>query len=646
MPSPRRLAPGALAPLIPAALLLFGALALVACSGQSEAKGPELGMLSLRTVHVPLLEERDRLSKRRLPKGVPPKYDVYRPTGTTIGPRGERRAVGFRAPGFLEYELPELPPGATLEYSTCVVRQSYAGTGSVQVRVELNGELLDEGTLSSSASLPKEERGWRTRSLPLHSGGTLRLTATYEGDQERPPEVAFGTLEVVTYDGIEETLASPDEPNVILIVVDTLRADRLHAYGYERECTPNLDALAARGTLFEEAYSPTPWTSPSCTSIFTALAPPAHQLGERSATMSSKWTTIGEAFQRRGFRTLGVSANPWVSVVRNFDQGFETFVDFRWQRSPELLGTALGWLEDNGDRRFFAYIHLVDPHFPYDPPEGFDTGFDDELPTDFVSSEFSRTRNRLKQGRRNGSAALREALARDASILYDAEIAATDAALGDFFEGLEGLGLLGSTVIAVTSDHGEEFLEHGLLGHTSQLHRESTHVPLILAGPGIEAGQRIEQGVEVRFIGPTLLHAIDMPPQDDLMGPNLLSETDRSLVADQPIFLTSNLGLFRPTESLIKLEQRELHGLRLGEELFFWSPETPGPKKHALYDLGRDPEARRDVSALESARVTELEGQVRAWIEGNEALGLHGANLGEADRGLLEALGYVVGDGD
>lgn len=627
-------------------LLAWAASTLSGCSGETEAKVPELGMLELRQVVLPLLEERDHLAQRHLPEGERLNFDLFRPAGTAVGPRGDRRGIGVRAPATLVYELPDLPEGALLEYSTCVVRKSYVGTGEVDFKVRLNGEILDEATMSASESTPTEERSWRTARIPLATGGRLVLSATYEGDQETAPEVAFGTLEVVTYDLTEQTVGSPDEPNVILIVVDTLRADRLHAYGYGRDCSPNLDALAERGVLFEEAFAPTPWTSPSSTSIFTSLAPPAHRLGAKSATLSTRLTTIGEAFQRRGFRTLGVSANPWVSVARNFDQGFGTFVDFRWRRSPDLLDTALDWLEDNGDRRFFAYIHLVDPHFPYEPPEGFDPGFDEGLPVDFKSNEFGQQRDKLKRGKPVESPAVLESLARDASALYDAEIAAMDLALGEFFGQLEELGLLGSTVIAVTSDHGEEFLEHGLLGHTSQLHRESTRVPLIIAGPGIESGKRVDQGVEIRFVGPTLLHAIGMPPQDDLIGPNLLSAADRAAIADQPIFLTSNLGLFKPTERGVKLRQRDLHGVLLGEELMFWSPEHPGESAHALFDLGRDPEARRDIAHRETARVKELEAKIEGWLEANEALALSGGDLGEADQGLLEALGYVVGDGD
>jgi hypothetical protein len=213
---------------------------------------------------------------------------------------------------------------------------------------------------------PPEERGWRPHRIPVPDGGRLELTVEAPGS--RVIESAFAGLELELERRAPRTRSSPDRPNLVLVVIDTLRADRLSSQGYSRPTSPALDALAEDGVRWSDAWSVAPWTWPSTASILTGAQPPEHGvLNEFSCYLPETREVLAERLRAEGFATAAVSTNPLISPGQNFDQGFDTYELLPWARSTEALPRAIERLESFGDERFLLYLHLTDPHLPFEP---------------------------------------------------------------------------------------------------------------------------------------------------------------------------------------------------------------------------------------------------------------------------------------
>jgi arylsulfatase A-like enzyme len=307
-------------------------------------------------------------------------------------------------------------------------------------------------------------------------------------------------------------------PNVVLITLDTLRADRLGSYGYARDTTPHLDALAERGVRFEDAIAQSTTTSPSHASILTGLDPPRHGLrklyGERLAESNE---TLAEMLGGHGYTTAAfVSAIPLRRSV-GLDQGFETYDD-RWDESRGETGAGplsersafetnrrvKAWLETAPKRPFFLWVHYFDPHHPYFPPESWRLAQGVEVDTaGSLPGALDASRSRPDREPDEPPEAM---VAQGMSQLYDAEVAYTDAAVGELLEALDDADALDRSIVAVVADHGEHLGEHGYwFGHWDVLD-ETARVPMLLVHPdGRHAGQAVEASVGTIDLVPTLL---------------------------------------------------------------------------------------------------------------------------------------------
>ncbi len=351
--------------------------------------------------------------------------------------------------------------------------------------------------------------------------------------------------------------SAPRVPNVLLVVLDTVRADRLSLYGYGRNTTPNLARLAGRGVVFGEARSAAPWTLPSHASLFTGRWP--HELnvsGDRP--LDGTFPTLAEFLAKHGYATAGFVGNTYFcNSWYGLNRGFFHYEDYYEQNiiiSPgealrctalgrwliRLAGTAynvrpetantpkdaervnhdfLGWLkEDRGQRPFFAFLNYIDAHDPYVTPPGFDRhfGLKPESPADM---ELIRT---WHHGRKTKEITTREAtLISDA---YDDCLAALDEQLGRLFAALEQNGVLDDTLVIVTADHGEEFGEHGLYGHGKSVYRPETHVPLLVFGPSatrVPQGRFIAEPVSLRDVAATVVERVGLADDSPLPGSSL-----------------------------------------------------------------------------------------------------------------------------
>jgi arylsulfatase A-like enzyme len=278
--------------------------------------------------------------------------------------------------------------------------------------------------------------------------------------------------------------AESEKPDIFLIIIDTLRADHLGCYGYYRNTSPVLDSLAAAGTMFTRFQALSPWTLPSCASIWTGLTPRSHMAGMRelvSYGVHPELDNIATILKPQGYITLGFVNSLLLGRNVGFANGFDHYSCSisGHGRAGETVDEVIEWFYANrgNPRPKLTVIHLFDVHAPYDPPAGFDTRFSTEGSTDVTDWE-TDSLNRL----------LNPDDLDHLTDMYDGEIAWVDSQLGRLFAELRRTGIADNALIIVTSDHGEEFLDHGSYSHAHSLYQELLHVPLIIAGPGIPAG--------------------------------------------------------------------------------------------------------------------------------------------------------------
>ncbi len=306
--------------------------------------------------------------------------------------------------------------------------------------------------------------------------------------------------------------------DIVFIVVDTLRPDRLGAYGSTRGLTPFIDSRAARGYVFGRAYAQSSWTNPSVASMFTSRYQSQHHVISFGSTLAEEELTLAEVLKPHGYATGAFLANILVQPKLGFAQGFDRFKNsvrpretpkgapgFLKARAEAINREAFVWLDGLGAQRppVFLYLHYMEPHAPYDPPEAMVARVLDGRPR----QDLDAVNNLMYLPQPDADAALVQG-ARD---FYDAEVMSLDAELRNLFAGLEQRGVLRDAVVVFTADHGEEFEEHGLMGHHQTLFEEVIHVPLLLLVPQHTARTDIHDMVELIDVAPTLLDLAGVP---------------------------------------------------------------------------------------------------------------------------------------
>ncbi len=442
---------------------------------------------------------------------------------------------------------------------------------------------------------------------------------------------------------------APTRPNVVLVVIDTLRADHLGCYGYARAETPRLDALAASGTRFAAARAATSWTLPSVATILTGKYPVEHGVEHLTSVLSENQVTVAETLAAAGYETAAFSAN--VSLVipeSGFAQGFERFdvleatAGANPAADPVLVrdGTnraaqaatadgvtdaALAWLHARAPspRPYFLYLHYFDPHASYTPPvayaERFGVHGGDPL---------------LARGQGIVTVSFKPPAADELAklvALYDAEIAFTDHELGRLFDGL-GIGgeHARDTVVVVTADHGEEFGEHGGMLHGRTLFEEMLHVPLLIAGADVPAGRLVDAPVSLVSLAATLAEIGKATPPAGLAGPSLVPAMHGAAPAPAMIFAT--------------LAQRtSIHRAAVIDGA--WKFVLTNKFAPALFDLATDPGEHASLHERQGPRVTVMAKAFgernKAWTKARAATPPQQRTLDAARRERLRQLGYV-----
>jgi choline-sulfatase len=407
----------------------------------------------------------------------------------------------------------------------------------------------------------------------------------------------------------EPASIAPRDANVVLITLDTTRADHLSCYSPHGARTPHLDALAARGVRFAHATAQVPLTLPSHACIMTGAYPPVHKLRDMGGFVLDKsHPTMATLTQAAGFATAAFVGSRAVAKHFGLSHGFDTYDDemgtqseegklpgvFPERRARVVTDRALEWLQQNTHRKFFLWAHYYDPHQPYDPPEPYKHEY--------------------------------------ASNLYDGEIAYMDEQVGRLLAGLDQLGLASRTLIIAVGDHGESLGEHGELTHGIFLYDATLHVPLIVAGPDVPPGRVIDDQVRSIDLHPSVMEFLHVPPSPESQGVSLWP------LIIHGNHVRSNYSYGETLYPRTYMGWSELRAMRTDEWKFIVAPHPE------LYNLRRDPGELHNVLALQPAEADQLQKQIWA-IAGSQARTekVSTVPVEEQTRQELESLGYVSG---
>jgi arylsulfatase A-like enzyme len=413
----------------------------------------------------------------------------------------------------------------------------------------------------------------------------------------------------------------PTGHNVILISLDTLRADRLGTYGYDRGTSPNLDALAAGGIVFENVVAESSWTLPSHVTMLSGLFPSTHGATNPSVAPGKDTRLLAEVLSTHGYRTIGRTGGGYMGREYGFDRGFDEFDDTQTKFDVLLRKAALEIVESEGDAPYFYFIHTYHVHCPYSPSPLYLSKFHSK------EAEYVDTANRCGNPDYNAMK-LSDAQVRYISNSYDGSILEMDEMLGRFFETLKKKGALDQTLVVVTSDHGEEFNEHGEIGHGSTLYRESLLVPLIVSGPGIEPA-RVVSPVGLVDVTPTILDYLGLPVQGSLEGESL-----RGAAKDDANSAASNTARVSELDRGVALRS----AMTSDWHLITGENETD----RELFDLQDDPLESRNVSQANASKTSELLSILADYERARRPLATDpAAPMVPARVKRLRALGYI-----
>ncbi len=377
----------------------------------------------------------------------------------------------------------------------------------------------------------------------------------------------------------------PKIKNAVVVLIDTLRADKLTAYAKTRVRTPVFDKFAKEATLFERCQAPSNWTKPSCASVLTGLFPDTHKARGHSSRLASSVRMGSEIFRDAGFATGAFIANGYLAAEFGFKRGWTKYVNFiRETKKTEaefVFKESLDFIAANKEKPFFTYIQTIDPHVPYDPPAEDLKLYDAK---EYDGPVRNRSTGNLLEEFKRKKVKLNTRDRRRLEALYDGEITYHDRYFGHFLDGLNKLGVLNDTAIIVCSDHGEEFFDHDSVGHGHTLHQELLHVPLAIRAPGlIKAGKRVDSEVGLTDILPTLLEATGVPVPKGMEGQNLLPLCNGAIPDPNAAAFSSFFS---------EADDRNLSWtVRKGD----FKLRMRGPVNSYLYNLTSDPREKTDV---------------------------------------------------
>ena len=549
----------------------------------------------------------------------------------------QRRALAVRAPTTLSFHV-DVPRGGKLGFSVGADGEPAPGATAKVV-------VTPEGGAPSEVFSQAVTGRWQDRVVALDAfvGQVVRIDFRVEG--------AGGTGRVgwatpgIFVTRVAPPAARPPAKNVVVLLIDTQRADRLQPFNAQtRVRTPEIAEIAREGTVFENAQSPENWTKPSVASVLTSLWPATHQAKTDPARVPAGAVLLSESYKEAGFSTASFIANGFVSTSFGFEQGWDHYTNFirenKDTHAENVFKEAGDWIEQHKGERFFVYVQTIDPHVPYDPPGEYLNMYDQREYGGQVTPR--ATPDLLEKAKRNPPVITFDASdRRRLEGLYDAEVSYHDHWLGQFVDRLKSLGVYDDTLFVITADHGEELNDHGSWGHGHTVYQELIHVPLLFRLPGrVPAGQRVSNTVSTVDIGPTVFEGTGVPLEASAEG-HSLQPYFRGEVPAMPAVAFSDM-----------LDDRRV--IRAGR----WKLVLRGINP-SFFDLQADPGEQRELGttarpiALRYCRI--LIGQFLGaknrlrWLDADQSA--RGANLQQENTAIdptlqqqLGALGYAGGD--
>lgn len=550
-------------------------------------------------------------------------------------------SIVLGAPGKLELPL-RLPAGSPV-FSTSVV-MPFADRNP-QVTVEVVVTDGDERA-TARASLDGRAPRWTELSVDLaaFAGRDVDLTLHVRPLGGEGQLVAFGAPIVQTRD------PSDQRPDLVIVSLDTVRADRLSVYGFERPTSPTLETLARDAVVFERAYTTAPWTLPSHVSLLSGELPDRHGVHGPKSRIDPSTPWLPEALAGAGYTTAAWTGGGYVNPVFGFGRGFDrygivdpAFPPAAWADSQRDPNHALGARKAEASRTsllealatprrapLFAFVHTYVAHNYSASPEDLEAIGVAPRDVGRFAAEFSPT------AASRDAATLSDERKEDARRRYDATLREADRLVADVLGALERSGRLERTIVVVVSDHGEELFEHGDLGHGQSLHEEMVRVPFLIRAPGVAAARRGEV-VSLVDVAPTVraLIGLDAAPRD---GRDLSPALGSGAAAERMPF----------APAVARGTRRDLvFRAVVGPTLKLMREDRPGrPAVVRLFDLAEDPEERRDIRDAREADAARLENVLVKTVERVRALGPAGTDAALSPEIVkdLEALGYLGGE--
>jgi arylsulfatase A-like enzyme len=572
-----------------------------------------------------------------------------------IGKREEyRNTLYVHSPSAVTFDVP-VPRDGRLHFGTGVVERNRP----VTFRVVAASKELYSKTITDPDT-------WDDAELDLASYGGRRIKLAFETNSESPGAVALWANPLLI------SKAPKNPPNVLIYMIDTLRADHASLYGYARDTTPFLRKLGAQGLVFEDCQVQATWTKPSTASLLTSLYSYTHGIIRDYDTIPRGATTLAEQLRAAGYVTAGVVANPFAGQLSGLDRGFDYMSEWlavqSYRKEAEDRSTdsaavnkiLFPWLERHRDEPFFVYAHTMDPHAPYRPP----TGFEEKFANPAETPEFDRTCKEFEGTDRyaGGIVVSRAGCTRSgvnpdrfiqrAIDRYDGEILHNDWSFEQLLSKLRQLGILDNTLIVVVSDHGEEFWEHGWTAHGHSLYEELTNGVLLIWNPKlIPKPRRVTEPVQLIDVLPTVLDLLGLKIPDVVQGQSLAPFARGQPFTRRGPVMTSRFAHPEVKHTAVIPENRidTVALLDTNWKLIYrQDAKAVGMNTVELYDRRRDRAETKNVAAQHTREVERMMAEIVKWTEAQKQIRSllgRGAHVTPDPRTIerLRSLGYLGG---
>ncbi len=587
-----------------------------------------------------------------------------------------RESIASRAPERLQFAF-EVPQAAWLDLALGTVDEgpitfTVSARGSGDAGSGNDGQVLLEQTVTTPYR-------WEPRAIDLarFSGQNVTLTLGVRG-RESGAIGLWGSPIVRRRGALPEPAAGGAAPalgrlpqGVIVVWADTLRKDHLDAYGYKRATAPSMRRFATDGVLFNNTTTQATWTKVATPSVLTSLYPSTHGVTDFNDRLPAAATTLAEVYRAAGYATIGFASNLFTGQFTNLHQGYEEQHEDgslpnqgSSKTAREYVDRLASWLETHRDVPFFAFLHVYDPHDPFEPGRPYDTMWADPAKRQAHHQNLETVRKVISDpllklfGMPTRAELVKAGLDADAYVnhdvdWYDGSIRGLDTEMGRLFERLKGLGLDDSTLVVFTADHGEEFLDHGRTFHGQSVYGELTQVPLMMRWPGVlPAGRVVNEVIQTIDVMPTLLAISGLTAPAEIQGQSLVplvqptkgaasaSWRPRPAISEKAVTNPANGAAPAPHDT-------EAFSITDGSwKLIHHTKRPNGGPEFELFDVAKDPLNLNDMAAGQPEVVQRLAKLVAGWRQ--MALAARLKPDAETTKGLtqeqlqrLRSLGYV-----